>query len=643
MFARADASVLSPQSMFHPEEANEVEYCAFFNNTKHAEYDFLSNFYSSQVVAPEGTFKCSEGLYQYQKFQYLNDPTILNRFMNATGQEAWDLSRSAEFINRVDPQWDRERAMRIALKAKFQDPSLKKQLLDTGAKYLVENSPNGHDLFWSDNGDGTGANKLGSLLMELRAELGGKGVVPRPAILDLFYAHHCDHCTNCAHFTNKGLFYNYCDSHMTHSLELGNFSKEIHLSDIPTGAGRFLYFKTNDIPELVEEGARLIAERIKALGLENPYFVTPEASTFAIAHLLRTTYAIPGVVISKNKKPSDFETFHVDYCAITSTDRKTLYLDKQQAKEMEGKDIVLFDNVCTTGETLRAVYELLVLSRVNSARIREAIVLFTEGEDTDRIKISEALYLPLHRFCYLPLFPTDPSVDRSVYRLYSAATIPTNRGLHTLAVYHDKAGGKGTDAIAFYPPTTFDNGLENIVVRVHDACATSELFDSVKCDCKLQLDLAKDYIATNGGMIIYLNQEGRGIGLGNKMAAYNLQQTQGLNTVEANRALGLPDDARHYEAVRDILKTLGVKSIKLLTNNPRKVECLVQLGVNVSGTVPCVVQPQSEAMRGYMETKAREMRHTIPMGLTLMHRLFASPPNEGKSTSSIEQAALLQP
>ena len=129
------------------------------------------------------------------------------------------------------------------------------------------------------------------------------------------------------------MFYNFCDSHMTHELKLGDFTKQIHLSDIPTGAGRFLYFKTNDIPELVEEGAKLIAARIKELGLKNPYFVTPEASTFAIAHLLRTKYGIPGVVISKSKKPTDFETYNIDYCAITSTDKKTLYLDKQQARE----------------------------------------------------------------------------------------------------------------------------------------------------------------------------------------------------------------------------------------------------------------------------------------------------------------------
>ena len=168
---------------YRPAETNEVEYCAFFNDTKHAEFDFLSNLHMINVVGLEGTFKCSEGLYQYQKFQYLNDPTILKRFMNANGLEAWNLSRSPEFKDKVDPNWNRDKAMRFALHAKFQDPNLRKQLLATGTKYLVENSPNGHDKYWSDNGDGTGRNKLGTFLMELRAELGGAGVVPRPAIL----------------------------------------------------------------------------------------------------------------------------------------------------------------------------------------------------------------------------------------------------------------------------------------------------------------------------------------------------------------------------------------------------------------------------------------------------------------------------
>jgi len=201
----------------------------------------------------------------------------------------------------------------------------------------------------------------------------------------------------------------------------------------------------------------------------------------------------------------------------------------------------------------------------------------------------------------------------SSYRLFSAATIPTTRGLNTIAVFHDRTATDGREAIALYPQGTFDQGRKNVPVRVHDACMTSELFDSVKCDCKLQLEMAKDYIAEHGGMIIYLNQEGRGIGLGNKMLAYNLQETKGLDTVEANRALGLPDDIRKYQAVKDILKSLKIESIRLISNNPRKVEAMEKLGIVISGSISCIVQPQSKQMHFYMQTKAKQMRHTIPI------------------------------
>lgn len=103
-----------------------------------------------------------------------------------------------------------------------------------------------------------------------------------------------------------------------------------------------------------------------------------------------------------------------------------------------------------------------------------------------------------------------------------------------------------------------------VVVRVHDACFTSEVLGSLKCDCREQLQLALDYIqGSPPGMVIYLQQEGRGIGLANKIAAYALQE-KGLDTVDANRALGLPDDCREYSAVRHILEELGVKSIRLM-------------------------------------------------------------------------------
>eukprot|EP00041_Stephanoeca_diplocostata_P014974 m.283242 g.283242 ORF g.283242 m.283242 type:complete len:209 (-) comp19874_c0_seq3:103-729(-) len=117
-----------------------------------------------------------------------------------------------------------------------------------------------------------------------------------------------------------------------------------------------------------------------------------------------------------------------------------------------------------------------------------------------------------------------------------------------------------------------------------------------------------------GGAVIYMPQEGRGIGLSNKIKAYHLQETEGLDTVDANRALGLPDDARSYDAVPGILKTLGVPpggSIRLLTNNPRKVRELEKLGVTVAAMVPCVVESNAHNS-GYLHAKSTRMDHHLP-------------------------------
>lgn len=117
-------------------------------------------------------------------------------------------------------------------------------------------------------------------------------------------------------------------------------------------------------------------------------------------------------------------------------------------------------------------------------------------------------------------------------------------------------------------------GKEEVPLRVHDACFTSEVLGSLKCDCAEQLQMALEYIKEQDcGIVVYLQQEGRGIGLANKIAAYALQE-KGLDTVDANRALGLPDDCREYTSVKNMLADLGVKSIKIITNNPRKINLL---------------------------------------------------------------------
>lgn len=157
-------------------------------------------------------------------------------------------------------------------------------------------------------------------------------------------------------------------------------------------------------------------------------------------------------------------------------------------------------------------------------------------------------------------------------------------------------------------------GRHDVLVRVHSECITSEVFGSLKCDCKEQLDVAMAAVARAGaGAILYLRQEGRGIGLANKIRAYALQ-SHGHDTVDANRLLGLPDDARRYDVVVDMLAHLSVASVRLLTNNPAKVAALRKLGVRVHGRAPIVVAPTQHSA-GYLEAKRLRMDHDLPTTL----------------------------
>ena len=151
-------------------------------------------------------------------------------------------------------------------------------------------------------------------------------------------------------------------------------------------------------------------------------------------------------------------------------------------------------------------------------------------------------------------------------------------------------------------------GRGNLPVRVHSECMTSEVFGSLKCDCRDQLDLAMKQVAAQGaGIILYLRQEGRGIGLVNKIRAYQLQ-SQGHDTVDANRLLGLPDDARTYELVPEMLRHFDVPSILLMSNNPDKAQQLRELGVAVNGTLPVIVRPNPHS-EGYLQAKRDRMGH----------------------------------
>ena len=153
-------------------------------------------------------------------------------------------------------------------------------------------------------------------------------------------------------------------------------------------------------------------------------------------------------------------------------------------------------------------------------------------------------------------------------------------------------------------------GAENVPVRLHSECLTGDAIGSLRCDCRDQLEAALKYVATQErGAVLYLRQEGRGIGLVNKIRAYALQD-EGLDTVEANHALGFDDDERDYEIAAEMLKLLGIRSVKLLSNNPRKIAGLEEHGILVAERLPHVLPPNAHN-RHYLETKAKKSGHLI--------------------------------
>ena len=146
------------------------------------------------------------------------------------------------------------------------------------------------------------------------------------------------------------------------------------------------------------------------------------------------------------------------------------------------------------------------------------------------------------------------------------------------------------------------------LVRIHSQCLTGDVFGSLRCDCRQQLEMAMSMIAKEGvGVLIYEQQEGRGIGLMAKLQAYALQDS-GLDTVEANERLGFKADHREFQMPAEILKALGIKQVRLLSNNPDKVAALENAGIRVTERVPCEVAP-SEYTEEYLKTKQEKMGH----------------------------------
>jgi GTP cyclohydrolase II len=202
--------------------------------------------------------------------------------------------------------------------------------------------------------------------------------------------------------------------------------------------------------------------------------------------------------------------------------------------------------------------------------------------------------------------------DNVCVRLVGVAQLPTRFGHFRIAAFWNNRDGK--DHVAIIKGDV--RGGEDVPTRLHSECLTGDALGSLRCDCRDQLESSLSKIgALDRGIVLYLRQEGRGIGLMNKVRAYALQD-RGLDTVEANLALGFGDDERDYAIAAHMLRSLEVGSIQLMTNNPNKIKQLEQFGIRVSGRLPHVLPP-NPYNQFYLETKAKRSGHYIDFGVRL--------------------------
>ncbi|KIM03432.1 MAG: GTP cyclohydrolase [Sulfurovum sp. AS07-7] len=183
------------------------------------------------------------------------------------------------------------------------------------------------------------------------------------------------------------------------------------------------------------------------------------------------------------------------------------------------------------------------------------------------------------------------------------ANLPTKYGNFNIKAYKDGC----QEHLAIMSKNFFE--LEVPMVRIHSECLTGDTFGSLKCDCNNQLHLALELIAKEGGVVIYHRQEGRNIGLVNKVNAYCLQD-EGYNTVEANEKLGFKADEREYSAVEFIIKDLGIKKMKIITNNPKKLSFLDELDVEIVERIPAIT-PKNVHNEKYLKVKKEQMGHLL--------------------------------
>jgi GTP cyclohydrolase II len=199
-----------------------------------------------------------------------------------------------------------------------------------------------------------------------------------------------------------------------------------------------------------------------------------------------------------------------------------------------------------------------------------------------------------------------PQSETLVLSQAAEADLPTEYGLFRIYGFEGRTGSRLEEAVLLKMGDV-DTGKPPLL-RIHSQCLTGDVFHSLRCDCRAQLEIALREIPGEGrGLIIYENQEGRGIGLMNKLRAYELQD-HGADTVEANEHLGFKSDLRNYSLPGAILRHIGVSTVRLLSNNPEKVKALEDAGITVAERVPCIAEAH-ESRRNYLETKREKMGH----------------------------------
>jgi GTP cyclohydrolase II len=197
-------------------------------------------------------------------------------------------------------------------------------------------------------------------------------------------------------------------------------------------------------------------------------------------------------------------------------------------------------------------------------------------------------------------------MNKDLLNFIETSELPTDIANFKVHAFTELENNKDHLAISFGNLTK----KPSILARIHSQCITGESFFSMRCDCRFQLTESLKQITSNGsGVIFYLQQEGRGIGLSNKIRAYKLQD-QGLDTVEANHQLGFDEDERNYEIVVSMAKHLNIRSLDLMTNNPKKINALEKMGLIINKRVP-ILSKSNEYNKRYLSTKARKLGHLM--------------------------------